>query len=136
MKYFLLILSLFFTIHANSSCLENDEYVELSGRLIAKEFPNPLAENDNPEENKPYVRRVLVLSETLECVYGVDNESFPNWNKEVQLLHTNTVSDNQLEALENENVTLAGRLSLAAGAPFEFTAVELYVEKASLVTPK
>ncbi|PVZ79394.1 hypothetical protein C9426_33710 [Serratia sp. S1B] len=129
MRCLLIILIYTASFFVGATCLTNAETVQLSGKVIVKKYPDPLAENNKAEE--PYERWVLLLNKKLECVTDVDKETFPKWNEEIQLFQTDKVKDSQLESLKNKNVTLAGQLSLAAGAPFEFTAVGLYVEKIS-----
>ncbi|VXD05888.1 conserved exported hypothetical protein [Enterobacterales bacterium 8AC] len=131
MKVFLLIVFLLVPCGVNSACLKSGDYVEFSGKLVIKQFPNPLAERDVPKENKPYSRWILELDNPLTCVTDVDDETFKNWNKEVQLFQGDKVGKNEMKKLKNKHVRLGGELSVAGGAPFEFAAVGLDVEKAS-----
>lgn len=131
MKNLFLAIFLLFTHTANSACLKSGDYVELFGKLVAKQFPNPLAESNDSKENKPYSIWILQLDSPLSCVKDVDDETFKNWNKEIQLYQGDNVSKDKMEKLKNKDVLLGGELSVAGGAPFEFTAVGLDVEKAS-----
>lgn len=131
MKNLFLIIILLFTHSANSACLKSGDYVELSGKLVIKKFPNPLAEGDDSKENNPYSIWILQLDSPLTCVKDVDDETFKNWNKEIQLFQGDNVNKNKMEKLKNKDILLGGELSVAGGAPFEFTAVGLDVEKTS-----
>ncbi|RJT49869.1 MULTISPECIES: hypothetical protein [Rahnella] len=132
----LLIVFLFISFAVNSSCLKSGDYVELSGKLVVTRFPNPLAEGDSPEENKPYFIWMLELDNPLSCVTEVDDETFKNWNKEIQLFHGSEIGKDEIERLKNKHVVISGELSVAGGAPSEFSAVGMDVEKAIIAQVK
>lgn len=132
MSRLLPILFILFSFGVNSACLKSGDHAELYGRLVVKQFPNPLAESDNPTENKPYSKWMLELDTPLTCVTDVDDETFKNWNKEVQLFQGEKISKDEMDKMKNKHVHFSGKLSVAAGAPFEFAAVGLDVEKAFL----
>lgn len=130
------MVSLLITNSVSSACLQSGDYVELSGKLVIKKFPNPLTESDNPKENKPLSRWMLELNQPLTCVTNVDTETFKSWNTEVQVFQGDNVNDRELEELKNKKIRLGGQLNVAGGAPFEFSAVGLDAEKASLISVK
>lgn len=132
MKKILPIVFLLFTYNASGACFKSGDYVEISGKLVIKQVSNPLAEGDKSQEKKPYSIWILQLNTPLTCVKDVDDETFKNWNKEIQLFQGDKVSKNKMKELKNKDVLLGGELSVSGGAPFEFSAVGLDVEEASL----